>query len=367
MDAKTKVKPRITFKGLQVQGALQGFLKPKLAKDAQIDYMQLIGGITNKNFKDKKKELVASVAKLTKGKLAKDANIEGLVQLIDALEGEPANPMEEMGGGIPGREEEGTTDAGANVLVAGPEKKEGLAPETDKEEQIGEAHDDEYDAPLAAFLRERGLDDADVQQACKLAEHGAPSGLDEKEDEDAEDEMLDGKVTEKGKEISTDEPSSFKGMPEPGGKMAGDVKVKKAAMDAAITKVKADGKKAMDEAIAKLKTENETRVKQAADAALKNARETRDAENEVRPWVGHLTQHHDNAEAVYRTALTMLGMDKKLTDEIKEVPALRLILKSQPKAGTQRDREKITMAADASVGADFAKRNPMAARIESTL
>jgi 8-oxo-dGTP pyrophosphatase MutT (NUDIX family) len=86
----------LSRKASVAQGALMMFLRPKLAKDAKIDFGPVLTGLTSKNFKDKKPALVTGVTNLTKGKLAKDANIEGLVELIDALgDVEPAEDEEE--------------------------------------------------------------------------------------------------------------------------------------------------------------------------------------------------------------------------------------------------------------------------------
>ncbi len=78
-------------------GALAVFLQPKLAMDSKIDISPTLVGLTSKNFKEKKPEIVAALTKLTDGKLAKDASIEGLAELLDKLEvvkdasGDPAN------------------------------------------------------------------------------------------------------------------------------------------------------------------------------------------------------------------------------------------------------------------------------------
>src|SRR5258708_19165512 len=83
----TMTKALLSRKGSVAQGALMIFLRPKLAKDAKIDLGPALTGVNSKNFKAKKPAIVTSITDLTKGKLAKDANIEGLVDLIDALEG----------------------------------------------------------------------------------------------------------------------------------------------------------------------------------------------------------------------------------------------------------------------------------------
>lgn len=73
-------------KALLVSGAVRAYLVPKLAADAKIDTNSLVVGITAKNFKDRKAQLVAGITRATKGKLAQDATLDDIVELVDALE-----------------------------------------------------------------------------------------------------------------------------------------------------------------------------------------------------------------------------------------------------------------------------------------
>lgn len=101
-----------------------------------------------------------------------------------------------------------------------------------------------------------------------------------------------------------------------------------------------------------------TAATKAAESRL-TARLTgaRNAEREVRAWVGDLPMAHDSAEGVFRAALDVLSVD------VKDVPdaALRHILLAQPKPGETRQAQK--MAADASPTADFFTRHPGANRL----
>ena len=80
-------------------------------------------------------------------------------------------------------------------------------------------------------------------------------------------------------------------------------------------------KPAMDAAIAKAVADTTAKVTQ-------NQREIRDAERKVRPYVGELAIACDSAEAVYRAALTALGLGDKIKDV--HASALRTILEMQP-------------------------------------
>jgi hypothetical protein len=79
-------KALLSRKASVAQGALMVFLKPKLAKDAKIDLSPVLKGVNAKNFKDKKAGVLTGVTDLTKGKLAADGKLDGLVELIDALQ-----------------------------------------------------------------------------------------------------------------------------------------------------------------------------------------------------------------------------------------------------------------------------------------
>ena len=85
---------------------------------------------------------------------------------------------------------------------------------------------------------------------------------------------------------------------------------------------RAKDKKAMDEAIA---------TALAADRARAGA--VRDAERDVRPWVGDMALSCDSAAEVYAAALKGLGVD---TRGITDPKALKLVLDAQPRAGASR-------------------------------
>lgn len=69
-----------------VKGALSVHLKPKMAADSALpDLNPILATITQKNFKASKPKLVAALKRATKGKLAADADIEDVVELLDTL------------------------------------------------------------------------------------------------------------------------------------------------------------------------------------------------------------------------------------------------------------------------------------------
>lgn len=80
-------------KALLVGGAVAALLMPMLAQDARLDLEKIVGDVTRDNFKTKKSAIVDRITKATKGKLAQDADLDGVMSLLDALEkvddGEP--------------------------------------------------------------------------------------------------------------------------------------------------------------------------------------------------------------------------------------------------------------------------------------
>ncbi|TIR97130.1 MAG: DUF2213 domain-containing protein, partial [Mesorhizobium sp.] len=116
------------------------------------------------------------------------------------------------------------------------------------------------------------LDEVEVQEA--IDEDDEEEDDKKKKAEDSEEEE-DEDEKEKKAEDSDDE----------------DDKVDRKAMDAAIAA-----------AVAQAKTEVRAEM-------LKSAAEVRAAEEAVRPYIGKLAMAHDSADAVYRTALTSLGVN----------------------------------------------------------
>ena len=114
-------------------------------------------------------------------------------------------------------------------------------------------------------------------------------------------------------------------------------------------------KPAMDAAVAA--AEKRATVK-ATESVLKLQREIRDAERDVRPYVGDLTVACDSAAAVYRAALETLG-----EEDVASIhpSALKRILLKHPLPGAKPAAKAI--AQDSSADAEYAKRFPDAGRL----
>jgi hypothetical protein len=90
-NPKMSGKKKLSAKAIAVRGALKAFLLPKLAQDAQIgDLTAIVGSVKAATYAKDKLGVIEAVKKaFVPGKLlAQDADIEGLVGLLDALSGD---------------------------------------------------------------------------------------------------------------------------------------------------------------------------------------------------------------------------------------------------------------------------------------
>ena len=129
----------------QLQGALSVYLRGKLAQDASLDLGPIVKDITRKNFKAMIPAVVLGVIKGAKGKLAQDADLEEVAEVIEAI----APLVEAM---------EGPVAAAADPAAADPEAK------------------DDTDADLRAMLKAKGLSDEEIERICAMT--GAPAVVD---------------------------------------------------------------------------------------------------------------------------------------------------------------------------------------------
>jgi hypothetical protein len=256
-----------------------------LAADAQIDLKPLLLGTTAKNFGEKRAEIWAQAKKLAEGKFASDEGAtpdDVMMRVLDMVQKEAAPEeaeADETVDNAPGAE----TAPNAGEVAGALEKHE----EDDKEE--GSKIE-----KLLKHLASKGMGEdeiAEARKACGMDDDPAEQPGDPAEDEEDN-----------------------------------DVKVTKAAMDAALAATAAS---------------TEARVV----ARLKGAQEARDF---VRPLVGEVSMAFDTAEEIERAALKSLGV--KDADKLPAA-SLRPILENLPKPGA-RHRSTDTLAADsAGVGA----------------
>ena len=146
-------------KALMVSGALAAHMRPKLAADAKVDFRGALDGVTAENFSAKRPAILAAVKRLTKGKLAQDADVSDVVGLLDALEDVT----------------DGEVDSDMVETAA-------EATDTDEDKPAVDADGDDM-AEVMAFLKGK-LSDEDMATISKMlgdgAEPAAPAAEDDK-------------------------------------------------------------------------------------------------------------------------------------------------------------------------------------------
>lgn len=307
-----------------------GGMSPILAKDAKLD-IKPFKGLTPKNFAERRPAIEAAIQKAVKGRMAKDAKPEHLMELLDAFEQAEGEGFDEP-----------VSEAQRKAMFAAASGNSNLGiPKAVGEEFVGKSHDEGNmenhepkpeqptvdEGPMRDFLKGKGMDDASIEEAVKLMH--PPKAEDAEEEPSEEEEEKKGPPFTEKKE-GEDEPPPFNGKPKPGG--AQDT-VTKAAMDAALKKAADDTRK----------------------ATMAQMRAVRDAEIKVEPVVGKLAIAHDSAADVFKTALGILGVKDA---QLAKVPpeGYEAMFDIAPKP--TRSREAPTIATDAAATQSFHKRFP---------
>jgi len=331
-------------KAALTEGALFAYLRPKLAQDAKLDFKPILANVTDANFKASKGVIVDRVKKATEGKLAQDADIGDLVQLLNGLEG--SSPEAGIDAEAPLLDDLEATPAEAEV-AAPPDDAAGVNSGLDE---------------LKAFLLSKGMSEEDIAAALALLAPAAEETVAEPpvdvtaEEPEAVDEdspnppyipREEAAAASPGAQAAAGQGSTGKGGE--GGQLHTILDLDRKDPNDMVTKP------AMDAAIA-------AAVKSATEAANRVQREIRDAERAVRPYVGDLAMAHDSAEGVYRTALKTLGVK---VDGVHP-SAFPVILSLQPKAGEKQPKAVSSrVAMDSSSMKSFHEMFPDAARIRT--
>ena len=74
-----------TLAGATAFGALMTYLHPKMATDAKVDLSPALAGLTKKNFGSKKAKIATDIKGIMAGKLATDASIEDVAEVLEAI------------------------------------------------------------------------------------------------------------------------------------------------------------------------------------------------------------------------------------------------------------------------------------------
>ena len=309
-------------------------LKPVLAKDAKIDLMPIFKDVTRKNFNAK--NITMALDSALKGKLAKDASMKHVADMLDALEPEVKEEAKDASATDP-QQKAMEAAAGGNSDLGVPIRP--LLHSTDPD------NGNNFDAsiePLKAYLKEKGVGDEDITKACDMVRDAMmpPNALDadETEEEKAAREAKEKSAKDEEIKAETDKKAA----------------AEKAAKDAAMKDMVSKG--AMDAAL-------QAHGKAVEQRVIERQKAVRDAERTVKPWVGELANSmgFDSAEQVYRAALDVLGIDHK---KVADVGALPIILNLAPKPGA-RVAQRNELALDSAAAGGFAERHPEAARINS--
>lgn len=295
--------------------ALVTYLKPRLAMDARIDMAKVFDGVTGAKFKSMKPVIAQRIIEQAKPKLAQDATLEQVEQVLDMLDGHEIEAGDES---VSAPEHKAMEAAAHGASTLDIPKKVG---EEFVEKDKGKAFDAEA---FKGFLKGKGMGEDDINSAMGMLPK--PTGMDEMEDDDgAMDESEEDKKkreAEEAREKAAKDAEMKKDM------------VSKPAMDAAI-------KTAVDKAI-----ENTTKTIRATE------RDKADALREVRPWVGELAMSFDSGEEVRRHALKMLGVETHAT-----LPegALSTVLGLCPKPGSDAGLARRAQATAMGMDADTSK------------
>jgi uncharacterized protein len=379
-EAIRMANPKLSKQAAIAIGVLSSAIRPKLAADAKLNLRPIFAGVTAKNFGERKPAILAGLTKSLKGKLAQDATIGEVAELLDMIEAHGANEgmdTDKEVGPMAGKSMEAAAEPVGEPVkpqnqVATPMEGEGGGEEDELQDEEHEENEMADPAGKVEALLKGKVDDATLAQVCELM-RGAPAGATDADggeeklkelgaadalEEDpnkgkgtgtgegspggsgknggASDEMEDVRNDQtKADRMAKDDPPPFKGMPKVGGKM-----VTQDAMNAAIKAATAANTKNI----------------------LQTQREVREAEKFIRPWVGDIAIACDSANDVFKAALTALNVEG--VDKIHP-SAYRTILELHPKPGERRASESQSshVAMDSATVDDYDTMFPDASRI----
>lgn len=360
-NPKEKLMPRnkpapLSRRAAAAFGALTIHLAPKFAmatdgkpapaaKALPALLSRLLRDVNAANFSERKADIVAGLKLGLRGKLAMDAELGDVVELLDKLDdaglGMIGELDEEQDKEVVGDEDSSVVGKVMNFLS-------GLGIQQSDLEVVREL--------LTAGAQDEEPDDKKEDALKKIGEDSEMSDEEKKEAKDAfEKEWKDAKdEADKDKVAAKDWKAIGKDM-----KAAKDAKAamddKEDDKDDKTAKDEKDDKnmvtkEAMDSAIAAASRNTET-------ATIKRLRAVREAEIAVQPYIGTLTMAMDSADAVYRLALTSMDVDIKGVHPSAYPAMLKLCAKpGEP----HRQRRENAMAMDSATREDYYTRWPAA-------
>jgi hypothetical protein len=376
---------KLTPAAMVARSALFTYLTPRLAADSRkgFNFNALVKGITSRNYRTARDIIADRVRTATDGKLAQDADINDLIQLLQAL-GPSAETADQTvsaptaGAPPPTVAPPPTMGGGGDQPLAGPPDEPGApvehigsgggmgGPLGGTEDQTTEP--DDTVAQIKAYLEQEGVS-ADIinnLDAFLASQNngGGEGGGDQATDQNEPDHLPRGEedLEPRGSnesDLSTDDNDFAEDEPVPteqtvqggsmqrrpggetrsGNRATGSDRIIPSAHDRAISQ---------NEAMHMIRT--------AQDKAIRNQRAIRDAERYVRPWVGDLAMDANSAADVYRQTLKILGVRGC---EKMHADALRPVLDAQPRPSQRVARDRaVKFANDAATGevGDFNSR-----------
>jgi hypothetical protein len=309
----------LSRQALLASGALRAYLRPKLAADTKLDLDPILQPVTVKNWQDQKPKIKAALDSALAGKLAKDAEISDIIDILEELDDAVDKDDEEI-----------------------------AADESDDDD------DDEEEKKKKA-----------KEAAEKLKEAAAEDESDDDDDDDEEEKKKKAKeAAEKLKDAAEDESDDDDDDEDKRAKDRKGAKDRRSAKDRKGARDKAKGmdeqpmitKAAMDAAIASAVTQARKQAAQDAEAStIARLRAIAEAERAVRPHIGEITVAQDSAAAVYRLALDAAGVDLAGVPEAAFPAMVKMLQK--PSEQTQPVATKVGRVALDS--AAVSKRNEM--------
>jgi hypothetical protein len=152
---------KVSRLALVTEGALRAYLAPKLALDAGFKFAPVVKLADAKKWSSSKKKIAAAVAAGSKGKLAQDADIGDVLELLDQLDDvaeEVADNTDDLTGADP--------DAGADPVAAVADAeadKDGKAPPFTKKDDKEVAKDADKDDKVSKTAMDAAIRAAVVQ------------------------------------------------------------------------------------------------------------------------------------------------------------------------------------------------------------
>ena len=293
-------KPTLSRPAKMAAAALDGYLKKKLASGVALDAASFMAGVsTGKTYRAQLPALVANIKTKTAGKLATDADIEDVAEVLEAI---------------------------APILEMDPEDMPLTNPDDD------DSANDDDDAALKAALKAKGYSDEEIEAICAKSAMPAPAAATDA-DKDAEKKKDD------------------------------DVKAAQdAAIAAAVREVRKDmvPRSELDKAKADTAAAIKNAIQVATDSAIQRQREVRDAEVKVTRVVGVLAVAQDSADDWYRAGLNALNVPNVDTLDVAALRPMFELASAQKNAPVAR---AAAIAADAApIGKSFKEMFPESKR-----